>query len=123
MLPSRMMHWNSSLHYLNLGVRGHPLEVFEFAHYEARMVDKPTVGILQECFLLSIQVVKMLVTVAVVFIVCAAPSQLIDFWMTMNTMFFKISPRTNMNIPMVYLTLLQFVNSCVNAFIYYPMSE
>ena len=67
----------------------------------------------------------MLVTVVIAFIVCTVPSQLIDFWDSMDKMFFKIhgGNRAIANMTNTYLVLLTYVNSCVNAYIYYPMSE
>ena len=65
----------------------------------------------------------MLVVVIVAFIFSMAPSLIFNFWQAMNMMFFKMSHSGNVFITKPYLALLFYVNRCVNAFIYYPMSE
>ena len=69
------------------------------------------------------QVVKMLVVVMVVFTVCTVPRLLFNFWQSTVGILYNITISHENNAINFWLSLLSFVKSSVNAFIYYWSSE
>ena len=83
-----------------------------------------TTNNLFSCYI-DIKVVKLLAVVMAAFIIFTAPYQLFDFWNSLNEIFFKIplNERTDGRIALIFLAMVSYANSWVNAFIYYSMSE
>ena len=74
---------------------------------------------------LSIQVVKILVMVMVIFTVCIAPKLVFDFWYSMSVIFNKEDLNDLRLLEEIrnFMVCLSAINSSVNAFIYYWTSE
>ena len=74
---------------------------------------------------LLIQVVKMLVTVMVIFTVCIAPKLVFDFWYSISLIFGKEDLNGIRLLEGIrnFMVCLSAINNSVNAFIYYWTSE